>query len=177
VSVFLFFGIVGVMGTLLPPFPDHPLDATLLPAAGFGLLSAGVLNVNNMRDIRERRGQREAHPRWCAWALMNAKSYHTSPCDQRWPRQPGASSPHLNFLWMPTVGFSGHHDSWWMWLSLLVVVLRQPLTLLRWTTELSHVTWTLATFATAMFAVGTFFMPAHASDLDEETRIPEDLRA
>ena len=51
VSVFLFFGIVGVMGT-------HFLHARtidwmhLLPAAGFGLLSAGVLNVNNMRDIR-----------------------------------------------------------------------------------------------------------------------------
>jgi 1,4-dihydroxy-2-naphthoate octaprenyltransferase len=51
VSVFLFFGIVGVMGT-------HYLHARtidwmhLLPAAGFGLLSAGVLNVNNMRDIR-----------------------------------------------------------------------------------------------------------------------------
>jgi 1,4-dihydroxy-2-naphthoate octaprenyltransferase len=51
VSVFLFFGIVGVMGT-------HYLHARtidwmhLLPAAGFGLLSAGVLNVTNMRDIR-----------------------------------------------------------------------------------------------------------------------------
>jgi 1,4-dihydroxy-2-naphthoate octaprenyltransferase len=49
-SVFLFFGIVGVMGT-------HYLHARyidwshLLPAAGFGLLSTGVLNVNNMRDI------------------------------------------------------------------------------------------------------------------------------
>jgi 1,4-dihydroxy-2-naphthoate octaprenyltransferase len=51
VSVFLFFGIVGVMGT-------HYLHTRTidwmhsLPAAGFGLLSAGVLNVNNMRDIR-----------------------------------------------------------------------------------------------------------------------------
>jgi 1,4-dihydroxy-2-naphthoate octaprenyltransferase len=50
VSVFLFFGIVGVLGT-------HYLHARyidwwhLLPAAGFGLLSTGVLNVNNMRDI------------------------------------------------------------------------------------------------------------------------------
>ncbi|MBL7982503.1 MAG: 1,4-dihydroxy-2-naphthoate polyprenyltransferase [Flavobacteriales bacterium] len=51
VSVFLFFGIVGVMGT-------HYLHARyidwlhLMPATAFGLLSAAVLNVNNMRDIR-----------------------------------------------------------------------------------------------------------------------------
>lgn len=51
ISVFLFFGIVGVVGT-------HFLHAgrfeamTLLPSISFGLLSAGVLNVNNMRDIR-----------------------------------------------------------------------------------------------------------------------------
>ncbi len=50
VSVFLFFGIVGVCGT----FYLHSSGfhwATLIPAAAFGLLSAGVLNVNNMRDI------------------------------------------------------------------------------------------------------------------------------
>ena len=50
-SVFLFFGIVGVMGTYF--LHTRALDwSTLLPAIGFGLLSAGVLNVNNMRDIR-----------------------------------------------------------------------------------------------------------------------------
>ncbi|MBK7556013.1 MAG: 1,4-dihydroxy-2-naphthoate polyprenyltransferase [Flavobacteriales bacterium] len=50
VSVFLFFGIVGVCGTfyLHTRFFYWPI---LLPAAAFGLLSAGVLNVNNMRDI------------------------------------------------------------------------------------------------------------------------------
>jgi 1,4-dihydroxy-2-naphthoate octaprenyltransferase len=51
VSVFLFFGIVGVMGTHY--LHTRTIDwMHLLPAAGFGLLSAGVLNVNNMRDIR-----------------------------------------------------------------------------------------------------------------------------
>lgn len=50
VSVFLFFGIVGVCGTFFLHAKDiHPL--VWLPAAAFGLLSAGVLNVNNMRDI------------------------------------------------------------------------------------------------------------------------------
>ncbi len=50
-SVFVFFGLVGVLGT----FHLHTLyfePGLLLPAAAFGLLSAGVLNVNNMRDIR-----------------------------------------------------------------------------------------------------------------------------
>lgn len=50
-SVFLFFGIVGVCGTYyLHTKQFEPL--ILLPAFGFGLLSTGVLNVNNLRDIR-----------------------------------------------------------------------------------------------------------------------------
>ncbi len=50
VSVFLFFGIVGVCGTFyLHTRGMHWL--VLLPATAFGLLSTGVLNVNNMRDI------------------------------------------------------------------------------------------------------------------------------
>lgn len=50
ISVFLFFGIVGVAGT----FYLHSGGlhwAVLLPATAFGMLSTGVLNVNNMRDI------------------------------------------------------------------------------------------------------------------------------
>lgn len=53
-SVFLFFGLVGVIGT----FHLHTRDfeaGLLLPAAAFGLFSAGVLNVNNLRDIRNDR--------------------------------------------------------------------------------------------------------------------------
>lgn len=53
VSVFLFFGIVGVLGTvwLQVRFVQYIQPAHILPAISFGLLSAGVLNVNNMRDI------------------------------------------------------------------------------------------------------------------------------
>ncbi|MBK9175552.1 MAG: 1,4-dihydroxy-2-naphthoate polyprenyltransferase [Flavobacteriales bacterium] len=51
VSVFLFFGLVGVCGTFyLHTRTFAPL--MLLPAAAFGLWSAGVLNVNNLRDIK-----------------------------------------------------------------------------------------------------------------------------
>jgi 1,4-dihydroxy-2-naphthoate octaprenyltransferase len=50
-SVLLFFGIVGVCGTyyLHTGYIDTIIQ---LPAFGFGLLSTGVLNVNNLRDIR-----------------------------------------------------------------------------------------------------------------------------
>ncbi len=50
IMVFLFFGIVAVTGT----YYLHTLVIdwlVLLPAISIGLLSTGVLNINNMRDI------------------------------------------------------------------------------------------------------------------------------
>lgn len=48
--VFVFFGIVAVLGTNF--LHQHSINASsVLPAVTFGLLSVGVLNVNNMRDI------------------------------------------------------------------------------------------------------------------------------
>lgn len=49
-SVFMFFGLVGVLGTYYLHTQQFYLGL-LLPAVAFGLLSVGVLNVNNMRDI------------------------------------------------------------------------------------------------------------------------------
>ncbi len=50
ISVFLFFGCVGVMGTYY--LHTMTFDPVLwLPAASIGLLSTGVLNINNIRDI------------------------------------------------------------------------------------------------------------------------------
>ena len=47
--VFLFFGIVGVLGTIyLQTQSFNSFD--MIPAAGVGFLSAGVLNLNNLRD-------------------------------------------------------------------------------------------------------------------------------
>lgn len=54
VSVFFFFGIVGVCGTFYL-HTSHFEPMVLLPATAIGLLSAGVLNVNNMRDIENDR--------------------------------------------------------------------------------------------------------------------------
>lgn len=76
VSVFLFFGLVGICGTFyLHTHWFHP--ALLLPAASFGLLSAGVLNVNNMRDIQNdaASGKRTLVVRM---GSGNARIYHTA---------------------------------------------------------------------------------------------------
>ena len=49
--VFLFFGITGVIGTYF--LHTHNFELILiLPATSIGLLSASVLNMNNMRDIK-----------------------------------------------------------------------------------------------------------------------------
>ncbi len=50
IFVFLFFGLLSVCGTYF--LYVHSIDYTIfLPAISVGLLSAGVLNLNNMRDI------------------------------------------------------------------------------------------------------------------------------
>jgi 1,4-dihydroxy-2-naphthoate octaprenyltransferase len=48
-AVFLFFGLTGVIGTYY--LHAHQIDALeFLPAISVGLLSTGVLNLNNLRD-------------------------------------------------------------------------------------------------------------------------------
>lgn len=49
-AVFLFFGLASVMGGFFLYAGELPA-AVALPAVGIGLLSAGVLNLNNMRDV------------------------------------------------------------------------------------------------------------------------------
>jgi 1,4-dihydroxy-2-naphthoate octaprenyltransferase len=50
IFVFIFFGLVAVLGTYyLNSLQFHRL--LILPAAAMGFLSAGVLNLNNMRDM------------------------------------------------------------------------------------------------------------------------------
>ncbi|MGB3180170.1 MAG: 1,4-dihydroxy-2-naphthoate polyprenyltransferase [Cyclobacteriaceae bacterium] len=53
-SVLLFFGVLGVGGTYYLHADGWRLDV-LLPALSVGLLSAAVLNVNNVRDIESDR--------------------------------------------------------------------------------------------------------------------------
>lgn len=54
VSVLLFFGILGVMGSYY--LQTHQLNLwTILPALASGLLASAVLNINNLRDIEQDR--------------------------------------------------------------------------------------------------------------------------
>lgn len=50
VFVFLFFGLIGVGGSTYLMIQEFNL-IYLLPAASIGMLSAAVLNLNNMRDV------------------------------------------------------------------------------------------------------------------------------
>jgi 1,4-dihydroxy-2-naphthoate octaprenyltransferase len=51
ISVFIFFGLVGVCGTYFLHAESFEL-LILLPAASCGLFATGVLNINNIRDIK-----------------------------------------------------------------------------------------------------------------------------
>jgi 1,4-dihydroxy-2-naphthoate octaprenyltransferase len=72
--VFIFFGFVSVVGVyfLQTKHLDH---VVILPAISLGLLSVGVLNLNNMRDIES---DREANKITLALKLgqKRAKQYH-----------------------------------------------------------------------------------------------------
>ncbi|MCG9680396.1 1,4-dihydroxy-2-naphthoate polyprenyltransferase [Vibrio sp. Isolate24] len=76
VSVFIFFGLLGVAGTF---FLHTGIVAPLLilPAVGCGLLAVAVLNINNMRDIEN---DQECGKRTVAVRLgqKNAKHYHSA---------------------------------------------------------------------------------------------------
>jgi 1,4-dihydroxy-2-naphthoate octaprenyltransferase len=53
-SVFMFFGLVGTMGTYFLQTKSIPFHIAY-PAAGCGLLSVAVLNLNNLRDLENDR--------------------------------------------------------------------------------------------------------------------------
>ncbi|WP_289644558.1 1,4-dihydroxy-2-naphthoate octaprenyltransferase [Maribacter aestuarii] len=50
-SVFVFFGLAGVLGAMFLYIKTIPL-LSVLPALSIGLLSVGVLNLNNLRDLK-----------------------------------------------------------------------------------------------------------------------------
>ncbi|NDV95499.1 1,4-dihydroxy-2-naphthoate octaprenyltransferase [Dysgonomonas sp. 521] len=71
---FLFFGPVSVVGTYF--LHTHTIDfMPWLPAIGLGLLTAAVLNLNNMRDIdNDRKSGKVTTP--VRIGIKNAKIYH-----------------------------------------------------------------------------------------------------
>ena len=74
--VFLFFGIVSVLGAYFVAAHEIRTWILVLPAASAGCLSAGVLNVNNIRDIRSDALTRRTIP--VRIGEKNAKIYHTA---------------------------------------------------------------------------------------------------
>lgn len=73
--VFLFFGIVGVLGSFY--LITHELNLSLLlPASGIGLFSVAVLNMNNMRDIKNDKDCGK-NTMVVKIGLKNARIYHT----------------------------------------------------------------------------------------------------
>ena len=52
ISVLLFFGVVAVDGSYFVLAHEIPSWTLLLPALGIGFFSVGVLNVNNLRDMK-----------------------------------------------------------------------------------------------------------------------------
>ena len=74
IMVFLFFGWLSVLGTYF--LYSKQIDfLMLLPASAVGLLSAGVLNLNNMRDFES---DKVSHKHTLAGylGLKNARNYH-----------------------------------------------------------------------------------------------------
>ena len=76
VAVFLFFGILPVVGTYF--LNAHQLNPEIfLPAVSIGLFSTGVLNLNNMRDIENDRNSGK-NTMVVRMGSAKSKHYHTS---------------------------------------------------------------------------------------------------
>jgi len=75
IAVFLFFGIIGVCGIYVLQ-TGHWDWHILLPSASFGLLSTGVLNINNIRDIESDRISGK-NTLVVKIGLEKARKYHT----------------------------------------------------------------------------------------------------
>lgn len=74
IFVFIFFGLVGVIGTYFLHTQSYRWDL-LFPASAIGFLSVGVLNMNNMRDYE---ADKNAGKRTIVVAMgeKNAAYYH-----------------------------------------------------------------------------------------------------
>lgn len=106
-AVFIFFGLIGVGGPFyLQAHQLHP--AILLPAAALGLLSTGVLNVNNMRDIHTDKASGK-NTIVVRIGLAKAKTYHLLL---------------ISFAFICLIGFNFFYaTSIWQWAFLLTLPL------------------------------------------------------
>lgn len=75
-SVFIFFGLVSVLGAYFVVAHTIPSMIFLLPAVAIGCFSVGVLNVNNIRDVKSDAGIRVTTP--MRIGVKGARIYHTA---------------------------------------------------------------------------------------------------
>ncbi|WP_417443829.1 1,4-dihydroxy-2-naphthoate polyprenyltransferase [Joostella sp.] len=76
VFVFIFFGLVSVIGTYFLYSKEFNIEI-LLPAITVGLLSVGVLNLNNMRDVNSDKKSNK-NTLVVKIGIVKAKRYHIS---------------------------------------------------------------------------------------------------
>ena len=76
IFVFLFFGLLSVMGTYFL-YTKQLFMPLWLPAISVGLLSTGVLNLNNMRDLESDK-KAGKNTIVVSMGAFKAKKYHTS---------------------------------------------------------------------------------------------------
>lgn len=81
-NVFIYFGIVAVLGSYFVAAHEIPNWFLLFPAASVGCLSAAVLNVNNIRDMESDSATRRTIP--VRIGEKKAKVYHVALVSAGW---------------------------------------------------------------------------------------------
>jgi 1,4-dihydroxy-2-naphthoate octaprenyltransferase len=141
--VFLFFGLTGVVGTYYLNTLSLTWDV-ILPAISIGLLSTGMLNLNNMRDI-DNDIQSGKHTLASKLGLQKAKYYHAFLVV-------GAIAAALLFVWL-------HYFSLWNLLFLIVALpLLSDLRLIWRTTEQQKLDPFLKRLALSTLAFAVLFI-------------------
>lgn len=106
-SVFLFFGLLPVIGVFFL-HTNFFETAVILPAVSMGLFSAGVLNLNNMRDINNDNASGKITMA-VQLGSRNSRIYHFAI---------------IGWGWVAAIVFTLHQqESLWQWLFMLVLPL------------------------------------------------------
>ena len=119
VAVFIFFGLVSTVGVYY--LNAHVIEpAVFLPASGIGMLSVGVLNVNNIRD---RLNDKECGKNTLVVRMgeKRAKAYHFGLITGAW------------FCFLIYSAFHAGHLGNWMYLLLLPIFAMHLVAVFRFT--------------------------------------------
>lgn len=98
ISVFIFFGLLAILGTYF--LHTGTITASLLlPAIGSGLFSMGVLNINNMRDV-ENDTVSNKRTLVVRIGIARAKCYHLGLLALGWLTMTGYLLMHVQPFWL-----------------------------------------------------------------------------